>query len=277
MTVTDVLGRQVQLESMPQRVISLTPANTEILFSVGADWQLIGVTTYCNYPAEAKKVEPVGGFLPKSISLEKIVSLKPDVVFAGGGIHASTIEALQRLGVKVLAVEPRSFADVFHTIKAMGELTGHAQQAEKLVASLQKRYDDVVAKTSAIPADDKYRVFYQVDAKPLTTTGPQSFIGQMVDAAGGVNIFADLEKPFPQVNQEAVVARDPQVIFAPSPEQSGGTKVKTEHGWEGIYAVRNEKIYYLDADHVSRPGPRRVHAVEAAARAMYPDRFPADN
>ena len=258
---------------MPQRIVSLTPANTEIVFAIGAEWQLVGVTTYCNYPSDATKCEKVGGFSPKSISLEKIISLKPDVVLAGGGIHASTIAGLERLGVKVLSVEPRTFDDVFHTIKAIGQLTGHGRRAQELVASLRKRHEDVLKITASIPRSERLRVFYQVDAQPLTTTGADSFLGQMIEAAGGDNIFADVGKPYPQVNEEAVLARDPQAILAPSPEQSGGTKVKTDHGWEGIDAVKNDRVYYFDGDLVSRPGPRLIDAVEAAAKALYPERF----
>jgi iron complex transport system substrate-binding protein len=275
-TLTDSLGREVIIAALPQRIVSLAPSNTEILFAVGAGDQVVGVTEYCNYPPEAKEGrEIVGGFSAKSLSVEKILSLKPDVVFSAGAIHQPVIEALEQAGVTVVAFDAQNFDEVYQNILTAGRITGHVAEAEKVVAEMKARLAKVQAIVREIPEQARLRVFYEVWDEPLMTAGPNTFIGQMIELAGGVNIFADVEEQYPQISPEAVVERNPDVILGPDSHAEGLTaeKIAARPGWSDIKAVKDGRILIVNGDIVSRPGPRVVEAVEAIARLLYPERF----
>ncbi|GAB4566520.1 MAG: ABC transporter substrate-binding protein [Anaerolineae bacterium] len=275
-TVTDALGREVTVQATPQRIVSLAPSNTEILFAVGAGDQVVGVTKYCDYPPEAPEGRTiVGGFSAKSISVETIVSLQPDLVLAAGAIQQPVIEALEQMQIPVIALDAATFDDVYANIRLVGHLTGHEDQAEQVVAEMQDRVAAVTAAVADIPADQRVSVFWEVWDEPLMTAGPHTFIGQMIELAGGVNIFADVEEDYPQISAEEVVASNPDVILGPD---SHGDKMTPEQiaqrpGWDGIAAVQAGRVILVDGDIVSRPGPRLADGLEAIARALYPDRF----
>lgn len=276
LTLTDSLGREVTLVALPQRIVSLAPSNTEILFAVGAGDQVVGVTEYCNYPPEAQEGrEIVGGFSAKSLSVEKILSLQPDVVFSAGAIHQPVIEALEQAGVTVVAFDAQSFDEVYQNILTAGRVTGHAAEAEKVVAEMKDRLAKVQAVVRQIPEQERPKVFYEIWDEPLMTAGPNTFIGQMIELAGGINVFADVEEQYPQISPEAVVERDPDVILGPDSHAEGLTaeKIAARPGWGDIKAVREGRILIVNGDIVSRPGPRVVEAVEAIARLLYPERF----
>ncbi len=276
-TVTDGLGRQVTLSEVPQRIVSLAPSNSEILFAVGAEDQVVGVTQFCNYPPEAcEGKEVVGGFSAKSISMEVIVSLEPDLVVAGGEIHRPIIEALEQQGIPVISLTGRSFQDVYADIQLVGQVTGHPDQAAQVVAEMQARVAAVTEAVADIPPEERLRVFYEVWDEPLMTAGPNTFIGQMIDLAGGVNIFDDVAEDYPVISSEEVIRRNPDVILAPDTHADKVTPeaLAQRPGWETIRAVQEGRIHLVNGDIVSRPGPRIVDGLEAVARALYPERFP---
>ncbi len=276
LAVRDNLGRELKIAQQPKRIVSLSPSNTEILFAIGAGPEVVGVTKYCNYPPEAAQGrEIVGGFSAKSLSVEKIIALKPDIVFAAGGIQKSVIEALDAAKVPVFALEPTDFAGVYTSILAAGNITGHQKQAEQVVADMKARTEKVAAAVASIPQDQRAKVFYEVWDEPLTTAGPGTFIGQVIQTAGGVNIYADVQEQYPVVSAETVVERNPDVILGPSSHGEGMTadKIGARTGWKGIEAVQNGRVAIIDGDVISRSGPRLVVGLEAVARALYPDRF----
>ncbi len=275
--VTDGLGRQVTLPEIPQRIVSLAPSNSEILFAVGAEDQVVGVTQFCNYPPEAcADKEVVGGFSAKSISVEVIVSLEPDLVLSRGEIHRPIIEALEQQGIPVIALTGRSFEEVYADIQQVGQVTGHPDQAEQVVAAMQARVAQVTEAVADIPQEERLQVFYEVWDEPLMTAGPNTFIGQMIDLAGGINIFGDVAEDYPVVSSEEVIRRNPDVILAPDTHAEKVTPeaLAQRPGWETIQAVQEGRIHLVDGDIVSRPGPRIVDGLEAVARALYPERFP---
>lgn len=276
LTLKDDLGREVRLAARPARIVSLAPSITEILFAVGAGEQVVGVTKYCNYPPEAAQGrEIVGGFSAKSLSVEKIIGLKPDLVIAGGATHKPVSEALEAAGVPVFNFEPKDLAGVYANILAAGALTGHGPQAEKVVADMKARVQKVAAAAADIPQDRRVKVFYEVWDEPLMTAGPTTFIGQIIELAAGVNIFADVKEQYPTVSSEAVVARKPDVILGPSSHGEGLTaaKIGARPGWGELAAVKAGRIVIVDGDIISRPGPRLADALEAVARGLYPERF----
>jgi iron complex transport system substrate-binding protein len=274
LTLTDDLGREVTVEAMPQRIVSLLPSNTEILFAVGAGDQVVGVTSYCNYPPEATTREQVGGITNQSLSIETIIALEPDLILASGS-QDEIIPILEQAGQTVIALDPATFDDIYANLELVGQVTGHLDQATTITAELRRRVETVNTKASTIPADERLTVFYEVWHDPLMTAGPNTFIGQMVKIAGGHNIFDDVGEDWPQVSAEVIVERNPDVILGPTNHSDELTveKITARTGWVNITAVENERIYILNGDAVSRPGPRIVDMLEEVARDLYPDLF----
>ncbi len=276
LTATDDLGRKVTLASVPRRIVSLAPSNTEILFAVGAGGQVVGLTKYCNYPPEAAAGRTViGGFTADSISVEKILALRPDLVVAAGSSQKPVIEALEQAQVTVLALDAQNLDGIYKNILLAGQATGHAAQAGALVDGMKRRVDAVSAKVKAIPAGARLKVFYEVWDEPLMTAGSPTFIHQVVELAGGSNIFADAAQDYPQVSPEAVIERDPDVILGPSSHGSAlvASKIAARPGWQSVKAIRQGRIAIVDGDTISRAGPRIVDALESVAKLLYPDRF----
>ncbi len=274
--VTDDLGREVRFSSHPRRIVSLVPSSTEIVFALGAGDRLVGVTEYCDFPAQAQDVAKVGGFTAQSVSLESILHLRPDAVLATGKLHQLLIAELERWKIPVVALEPELFADVYNNIRLLGQVTGTEEAAQNLVEQMQSRVREVRVIAEQIPTSDRLRVFYQVWDEPLMAATNHSFIGEMISMAGAENVFADLQQRSPQVSEEAVLDRDPQVIIAPSGPQLDDVKLRLRNrsGWANIAALRNDRIHLVPADPVSRPGPRLVEGLLSIAHAIYPERYP---
>lgn len=272
-TITDQLGRKTRLEREPERIISLAPAHTEILFAIGAGDKVVGVTAYCNYPPEAAECEKVGGFAGHEISVERIISLRPDVVFSSGGYHTQLIEQLAKLDIPAIALEPTSFGEIYKTIELLGHATGHTKQAKQVVRETQARVEAV---QDAI-GDDSHRptVLYVVQAQPLMTVGSRSFISELIRLAGGRNIFDDVDADYPAINQEAVISRDPEIIVLPSHGTEYGDldQLTKRAGWESLRAVTGGRVYKVDGDLMVRTSPRIVEGLEHLAAKLFPERF----
>jgi len=269
----DQMGRKVVINKLPQRIISLSPGNTEIAFSIGLEQRIVGVTDFCNYPAEALKKEKVGGFAKPN--LEAIIALKPDLVLAGN-MHDTTIKKLEEMGIAALILSPASLEEVYASMKLVGAATGNEEAAAKVVAGMQGRIQKVQEKLAAIPAQKRVRVYYEVYSKPLMSAGGLSLINEVLLLAGGKNIFADVLEKHPKISDEAVVERDPQYIFFP--KMHGSEEIKGDFFaqrpvWKKITAVKEEKVFGVESDAISRPGPRLINAVEEVAILLYPDCF----
>jgi iron complex transport system substrate-binding protein len=274
-TFTDDLGRVVPLPGAPSRIVSLAPSATEILFAVGAGEQVVGVTKFCNYLAEATSRTPIGGFSASSISIETIISLQPDLVIAGSASQRPVVEALEQQDIPVIAFAPASFEDVYRTIATLGSVTGHPEQAAQVVTEMRERVDAVVAKVQTVPEEQRPTVFWEVFDEPLTTTGPNTFIGQLITLAGASNIFADVAEDYPQISVEEVVVRNPAVILGPNAhsDKLSAAILAQRPGWAQIDAVASQRVYLFDGDIVSRPGPRLADALEIIAAQLYPEIF----
>lgn len=275
LALTDDLGREVSLSALPQRVVSLAPSNTEILFVVGASDQVVGVTQYCNYPPEAQDREQIGGFSANTISVEKIVALEPDLVLAAGEIHQPVIEALEQLNIPVYALDPNTLDEVYTSIELVGHLTGHQAGADQVVADMKDRVASVTEQIATVPQEERLSVYWEVFDEPRMTAGPSTFTGQLIELAGGVNIFAEVSEAYPQISDEEVIGRNPAVIMGP---ETMGEKLTIETvaqrpGWSQIDAVQNGRIYLFDGDMVARSGPRLAQVLELMAQALYPDLF----
>jgi iron complex transport system substrate-binding protein len=274
LTFTDGLGRQVTLAGPAQRIVSLAPSNTEILFAIGAGDQVIGRDQVSDYPEEAKAVTDIGSTYD-DLNAELIVSLKPDLVLAAEINNPEQAKQLEDLGLTVYYLKnPLTLEEMYENLGIVAQLTGHSDEAAALVESLKARVAAVDEKIT--PLSSRFSVFYELDAtdpaKPYTA-GKGTFITQLIDRAGGYNIAADLEG-YPQLSLEQVVEADPAFIilgdarYGVTPES-----IAQRPGWENLSAVKNGNVLPFNDDLVSRPGPRLVDALEELAKLLRPGLF----
>ena len=274
-TLTDGLSREIKLAGAAQRVVSLAPSNTEILFAVGAGSQVVGRDEFSDYPAEAAAVASVGGSMGQ-YSVEAIVALKPDLVLAAEINTPELVKQLEDLGLTVYYLRnPLTLEELYVNLEIVGQLTGHT--VSDLVDSLQARVkavDEKVALASARPT-----VFYEIDAtdasKPYSY-GPGTFGDLLITRAGAENLvtLAGITDSYPQVSLEQIVATNPGIIIL-GDSMWGVTvdSVLTRPGWESLDAVKNKNIFAFDDNLVSRPGPRLVDGLEQLAKLLHPDLF----
>lgn len=269
MVVSDDAGRQVTIARAPERIISIAPSNTEILFALGLADRVVGVDSYSNYPPEATDKPLVGDYVDPD--LETIVAAEPDLILATEAHVATVLPELETLGLPTVVVEPKNLDEVFTGIALVGQITGESETAQTLVCALQAR---VAAVTAAIADSPKPRVFFEL-SPDLYTAGPGSFVDDILSRAGGQNIAADAGELWPQLSMEALVSADPEVVLL-ADHEAGVTaeQVAARAGWQGVSAVETGRIVALDADLVARPGPRVVDGLEAVAAALHPDRVP---
>jgi iron complex transport system substrate-binding protein len=266
-TVTDDLGHSVRFTTPPQRIISLAPALTEMLFSLGLDDRIVGVTDYCNYPAAAMTKLRVGGLNP---NIEKIISLHPDLIVAVAGIYQNqSLARFEQFHLPYVTVDPSSIEKIFEAILVFGKIAGAEETAAEEVGKLRHRLNAVHQK---VLAGSRPRLLYVVDADPLISVGKGSYLDDLIRAAGGVNISGGLEKAYPIVSMEYVIRQDPQVIILAMDADQVLSDQERQHWsrWSSLSAVRNGKIYKVDRDLLNRPGPRVLDGVEELARLLHP-------
>ncbi|AEE17883.1 cobalamin-binding protein [Treponema brennaborense] len=251
----------------PRRIVSLSPAVTEIVFALGAERSLQARTDYCDWPPQAAAIPSVGGFDGKATSLEKILSFRPDLVCVTAGMHDHLIAPLEKYGIGVFVSSADTVEDVLSEITELARITGCERSGDTLVAGIRAQ----LAQARALLRDGPpVRVFWEVSASPYFTCGKNSFINDVLACAGAVNVFADVTQPYPQVSEESIIARAPDVIIVPS---YGGidaaAAVLKRRAWENVPAVRNRNVFSVDADVVSRPGPRIGQAALLIAQLLY--------
>jgi iron complex transport system substrate-binding protein len=279
----------------PKRIVSLSPSNTEILFAVGAGPNVVGVTDYCNYPPELEakietgEITTMGGYWNPSI--ETIVSLKPDLVVVSTAkcsvktnectVNCSrrceiTIQAaaqLRRLGLNVLILTPHSMNDVLDDILTVGKATGNTAEASNLVEKLRQRIDAITKKSKG--ASHRPKVYFEVWNDPYISVNSGTWIGSVINLAGGTNVFREAVSEWPMTDSEDIVQRNPDIIVFPVipgvPRFWGSfEEVKKRPGWKNITAVRNGRLYEVPRDFISRPGPRLVDALELMEQMVHP-------
>jgi len=274
-TVIDDFGTEVTIPSTPQRIISLAPANTEILYALGLGSRVVGITDYCNYPAETASVEKVGGY--SSPNLEKVLAADPDLIVASFGNTEEVANRLRDFGLTVVSTNPLSIKDVLNDILLIGEATGTEQKAEELVADLQSRIDTIsqTANTGKTQSKVTHMIWYD----PLWVSGSATFQNEMFDLVNAENAFPEVEG-WGVVSLESFIATDPEVIIVSSGAGMGEegrdiiyNYVYEEPRFSEMNAVKNKRVYVIDADVIDRGGPRIVDALEQVATAIHPDLF----
>jgi iron complex transport system substrate-binding protein len=275
LTLTDGLGREVSLPAPAQRVISLAPSTTEILFAVGAGGQVVGRDEFSDYPVEAKNLPSVGGAFT-DYNAEAIVALKPDLILAAGINTPEQVKTLQDLGLTIYYLSnPTTLAEMYDGLLVVARLTGHESQAAALVDALEARVAAVEKSLAGI--GERPVVFYELDstnpAAPYTA-GPGTFIDLLIRQAGGQNVGGALSSEWAQISIEQLLVQNPDIIllgdaaYGTTPES-----VKARAGWEALEAVKNDHIFPFDDNLASRPGPRLVDGLEALAKLLHPEAF----
>lgn len=274
LTFTDGLGREVKLSGPAQRIVSLAPSNTEILFAIGAGEQVVGRDSLSDYPEEAKAATDIGMTFD-ALNTELIVSLKPDLVLLAEINPAEQAKQLEDLGLTVYYLKnPLTLEEMYGNLEIVAQLTGHEAESATLIESLKARVVAVDEKIA--PISSRFSVFYELDAtdpaKPFTA-GKGTFITQLIDRAGGYNIASDLEG-YPQISLEQVVAADPAfIILGDARYGVSAETIAQRPGWENLSAVKNGNVVPFNDDLVSRPGPRLVDALEELAKLLRPELF----
>ncbi|MGP3667946.1 MAG: ABC transporter substrate-binding protein [Candidatus Bathyarchaeota archaeon] len=278
MTVTDSRGKNVVIANYPpQRIVSIAPANTEILFALGLDDKIVGVTQYCDYPPKVKKmveegkITIIGGFANPNV--EKIVELKPDVVFAMHTVQLKGVEALENKGIPVVFLDPKNVQEILDSVMLVGKATGKEDEAGKLVKEMKQRIDYITSKTRDVSY--KPKVYYEVWHDPLMSIGPDTFVNELIELAGGVNIFYDAKTSYPTISPESVIERKPEIIIIKIGYMGGVAKeeIAKRPGWDTIDAVKIGKIYEVEENILIRPGPRIVEGLETLAKILHPELF----
>lgn len=252
------------------RYISLTPATTEILFALGLDEEIIGVSSFCNYPDAAQAKEKVGTF--SQANIEKIINLKPDMIFCTGLEQAPIVTKLKQLGLKIYICDPVNFQELLTSISDIGRLTSKEDNARIMVENMEASVNDIKEKNRSIPADKRQKVFIEIWGDPLMTAGRGSFIDELISIAGGVNIAHDMPKPYGYFSPEQVLKHNPQVIILGyMAEQQPAEILKTRLGWQNIAAIKDDRVYNdINPDTIFRPGPRVIESLKEIRKRLYP-------
>jgi iron complex transport system substrate-binding protein len=267
----DEVGREVAFSFPPRRIVSLAPNITEILFSLGLDEEIVGVSIHCNFPEKAKNKPRVGSYI--SLDYEKITSLKPDLIIAtGAGNTRDMVDRLEKLGFPTYVLFPRNFADILRSIGHIGEVVNREREARVINEEMRKRKQRVVEITRGLP---RPKVFIQIGDVPLVTVGKGTFTDDLIRLAGGENIAGKEKEVYPRFGMEEVLKRSPEVIVISSMNPQGDYQ-KILQGWtrwRTIPAVKNGRLHLIDSDLLDRPSPRIIEGLEELAKVLHPEKF----
>jgi iron complex transport system substrate-binding protein len=273
--IIDQLGRTVTLETTdPQRIVSLAPANTEILYALGLGDRIVGVTDYSDYPPEAALKPNIGRY--DTPNIEQILATDPDLILADSIHKAEIIPQLESHGLTVVTIAPATFEEIFDSIRMVGEITGTEEKADELLSDMQARVKAITDETDTLPESEIVSVFYLVWHDPLMTSGGDTLINEMIEMSGGRNIFEDVSGAA-MVELEELIARNPQVIIAGVgmglDVETTMQVFETETRLKELDAMKNGRVYGIHLDISGRTGPRIVEGLEAFARSIHPELF----
>ncbi len=286
-SITDSEGYTTNLTAVPNRIISIAPSITPILYEIGVGDKVVGLTDYDDSPYNftawfaAGNMTSVGGFsTPK---LETIVTLKPDIIFTTD-INDAMLPNMRNIGLNVVVVGPKSIDDIYQTIKLIGKATGAEDNATKLVNTLTDKINSVVTTINAANIEKKPTVYYEVWASNAgyMTIGSEAWMNDVISKAGGINLFGNVTQEYPNTSSEVLIADNPDVILLPTdmggaPSYGSLADVKARPGWSNINAVKNNRIYVLDSSLLNEPGIRIADQVQAIAECLYPNLFPSNS
>ena len=269
LTIIDDAGRSLTFTRPPQRIVSISASNTEILYALGLEDRIVGVDQYSDYPEAARSKPQVGSFVQPD--LEKIIALEPDLILVTN-IHLPTVlPELERRKLTAMVTNPKDIKGVPGSIEMVGRITAKQQEAQTLATSLRSRIDAV---ESRVKGATPVRTFYELSPQ-LHTAGPGTFVDDMIKLAGGASIAASATEQWPQLNQESLFLADPEVVLL-ADHEAGITpeQVMARPGWSTVAAVKANRVFTVDPNLTNRPAPRVVDGLEIVAKKLHPDRMP---
>jgi iron complex transport system substrate-binding protein len=273
-TFVDDSGRKLYFAKAPRRVLSLAPSLTEMLFAIGLDEQIVGVTNFCNYPPAAAGKPKVGYTQP---NLESLLALSPDMVAAPGELlRADVLAKLEALKVPTFIFEAKSLEHVLAHIHTLGRIFERSTAADALTRHMRERIAEVSLRVQTV---ERKRVLYVLSSHPLITVGPNSYIHQMIELAGGINVAAGTSGAYPRLSMETVLEKDPEILVFPvgSTESVPEHEQQTWKRWTGLSAVQHHRLHVVSSDALNRPGPRVVDGLEQLAQVIHPEAFSTDH
>lgn len=269
----DDLGQKIILEKKPMRIISLAPSVTELIYFLGLEDNLVGVTTYANYPPEAAEKEKIGSVT--EVNIEKVVALKPDLVISESINKEETLKRLNKLGVKAVGFKPLDIEETITMIKDVGLLTGSSKKAEQIAQNMHMRLKKIKKLIDEVlKAKKRPDVFYEIWSDPLYTAGDNTFINNVIEIAGGNNIGKRAEGAWPRFGIESLILADPEVYISSPHSAAGGITVDgilNRPLFSELKAVKNKRVYLIDQDKISRPSPRIIDGLKEIAAAIFPE------
>lgn len=274
-TIIDDLEREVTIEGIPSKIVSLAPSNTEILYALGLEDKLVGVTEYCNYPEAAMGKEKVGGF--SDIDIEKIVAINPDLILAEDMHKYEVIPALERFGFTVIALVPHNFQEIMDSIVLIGRVTGTEDKAQQIVDDMDEEIKAITDETDKITEAERPKVLYVIWHEPMMSVGNDTRIHELIEKAGGINIAGIAGEGYPTLSLEEIISANPQVIMVNKENYEGGDIslqfILNESRLAVVDAFAMGQIYGINADLTNRPTPRIVDALELMAKMIHPEIF----
>jgi len=274
LTAKDDRGKEIEFKERPRRIVSLVPTQTELLFSLGLGKEVVGVTTYCNYPEAAKHKEEIGGFA--EFDVEKICALKPDLILSFGTIQSPVTEELEKRGLKVFWMYPHTVNEILGSIERVGEITGTIREARQLRESVEKEINSLRKALGSIPDEKRPSVYRVMTIDPPATIGAESFQSDLFYLAGGKNAFADVKKDYFQLDAKELISRNPDLIIICGTDETGSKqKLKYSPVYKDMVAVKNDSILVIPCDLICRPGPRVAETAARIARSLHREKFPA--
>jgi len=265
----DETGRRVNIPAHPGRIVSLAPDITEVLFALGLEKEVVGVTQFSNYPEAARTKPKVGSYI--NLSLERILGLHPDLIIGTtNGNRKEAVKKLEKAGVPVYVTNPEKFSDIYTMILNIGRITGRETVARQLVGSMKKKTDRIVLLTANCR---KPKVFVQIDSNPIVSVGRNTIYHELINMAGGINIAGHVPVKYPRYSMESLIKEQPEVILLSSMSGEAYRKAAMDYWsrWKDIPAVRNQRIYFIDGDLADRFSPRIVQGLEEIAGILHPE------
>ena len=270
-TFIDEAGREVTFRFPPQRIVSLAPNITEILFGLGLDEEIVGVSIHCNFPEKARTKPRVGSYI--SLDFEKITSLNPDLIIAtGAGNTREMVDRLGKLGFPCYVIYPKNFKDILRSILHIGEVVNRGNEARRITGEMRQRSQRVVELTKGLP---RPKVFIEISDAPMVTVGKGSFADDLIRLSGGENIAGKEKEVYPRFGMEEILKRAPEVIVISSmnPKRDYQKILQEWNRWKTIPAVKSGRIYLINSDLLDRPSPRIIDGLVELAKALHPEKF----
>jgi iron complex transport system substrate-binding protein len=265
-TFEDSLGNNVTIEKTPEKVISLSPAITEMLYALELENKIAGTTDYCDYPEAAKHTPKMGGF--NTPNLELIVEAEPDLVFISSGVQAELSENFKKLGIKTFALDATTINEVISNIELIGVIMNAEEKAQEITDDMIVRKEFIKEKAENL---EKPLVFFEIWNEPLLSAGPNTFIADILNISGGINFAQDSNTDYPQVSLELLIERDPDFYIAIDHKKN--TDISERPGFDELKAIKNNQYHRIPDDYVTLPGPRIIEGLEKVASIIHPEIF----